>query len=537
MAREIESFREVTSITPKQSGQVQQALIEESHKILATQQEAKTTEMFSNIQLDLNALNSEYQIQNESDPFAGQDKYKAERQKLFDRYEKDVSPLQMRYWQDSVRKLSKQSDGTLQVWGLNQARKNTVGSINTSITNNLNQAMADGQNFGISNEATLESSLNFKESRDSLLKFGSENLGSESTAELLKNYSSDYTKTFLSGVADVNPVKALSLMGNKNIKSAFDNPAEYKKMQDAINHKSIGVNKFNAEKEVLNTMSVENSTFVKSLQKPLTYSELQQAVSQSGMSKPAQDYLMQANGFSSGAKKISNEDKMLNKLNLHSDIMKFLSKEKMDSKTISSLQDSIYTAMGNRSITKTEGLGYLDQLITPVAEERSSEANNWVQDWLGTNDDMGLRDIETYYEDNIEVKDAGVLNSANKIRIFDNYNSLLAEEAAKRDIKVADITKLSEREKSEIYKNSYDQAIKIYAEQKTPALRRLNDTPNQVVQDGKVIQASSGKRDLEPAGVIKLPPTQRKMTDKDGNSAIVEVDKNGKFVKVIRELP
>jgi len=219
--RNLVNMREVTQVVAENPNTLLDAGVEIGQEIMRQSQEAKINESLSQAQLDLNAMQSQYQTDFEADPMGGLTEYKKNRKAVFDKYAEGISPLYRRTWEDNARKIAQQNDATQQGWALKQTRVNTVNSINKSMKNNFLQANLDGQKFGGSDDGEISAFLNFENSKKSLMEWGSKNVGQETTEGMLENYENDYLKSFVSGVSDSNPQKAARLLEDEKIRTRF----------------------------------------------------------------------------------------------------------------------------------------------------------------------------------------------------------------------------------------------------------------------------------------------------------------------------
>lgn len=236
-SRDTSNFRTVINTVTKNPNQFMAATAEIGADIIRQGQESKINENISKAQLDLSALQTQYQIDFETNPMGGMEDYKQRRQEIFDNYGSDISPLFGRSWQDSVKKIELTNDATQQGWAYKQTRINTVRSINDSMKNNFKQANMDGQNFGNSDETEVGAYVNFELSQGQLTDWGNRNLGAGTTADMLDGYDKDYMKSFISGVADSNPQKAEALMADPKIKEMFSSD-EVDSFEDVIRKSS-----------------------------------------------------------------------------------------------------------------------------------------------------------------------------------------------------------------------------------------------------------------------------------------------------------
>ena len=223
--RDFSNLREVTDVEVDTSMTSMAKVVGEAENyagdIVRQGEEAELTHKLSGTQLQLNKLNSDYQTKYEGQPFAGKEEYETQRQAIFDRNGAGINPMYARGWQNGITKLSDASDASLQSWGIQQTRKNTVTSINDTMLNNFQQANIDGAKFAKADTNLLDNFLNFRDSRSNLEELGKRNLGEITTGETLKNYDKNYMKSFLIGVAEANPAKAMTVLQDENFAKNF----------------------------------------------------------------------------------------------------------------------------------------------------------------------------------------------------------------------------------------------------------------------------------------------------------------------------
>jgi len=505
-----------------QSNNLVPTLAKMGEKIIVEGQEAKITENFSRAQLDLAKVNRDYQTKYEGDPFGGLEVLKKDRDKILKNYENDISPMFRGLWQDNTRSLVMKDDAETEAWAYAQTKKNTVRSVNESIKNNMSQALMDGQSFG-SDDNQVTPVLNFSQSKKSLEGFASKNLGSETAKGLVENYSEDYLKSFLSGVSESNPLKALRLMDDENIQNGFKDKTQFMKMKEAVESRALQVQQINGEKEVLNVLKTENSLLVQSLEKPLSYAQLQSEFDKTNMSTAARSFFMKANGYtkadgSDGNAKLSAAEQLQFKSDVYKEIIATTSKDEISSDDIGALQTKIYEGMNNKALSETEGLGFLNQLVTPYIDKKEQGLQRYGSNgfWFYKGDDLGYSQVQQYFDDEIAVQapegedlgDLGqVVNNENKLKLMDNYTSALTQIAAQEGIKYGDIPQSSKAK--EIYAKAQIQAKQSFLSERYPQLSNLKpeEWPDAVVEeDGRKI--STGITSSKSTGSVAAPKPQ-----------------------------
>lgn len=511
--RQINNLRTVTEVvaeTPNQWGQVAADIGE---KIVVQSQEAKMTENMSAIQLELNGLNNQFRIENESDPMGSIEKYKEARKEIYDKYSTGISSFFMNDWEKSLGRMTAVSDAKYQAWAYGQSYKNTVTSFNGSISNFLKMASADGENFGSSDASDLEAFVNFAASRKELEEFGAKNLGAETTKKALGDFDNDYMKTFVSGVVETNPAKALKLMETKEVQDSFDTPEQFTKFRTAIENRAKRVDYNTGQRVVLGGLSRDNAPLNQSSGQ-MNYVQLQQG----DFSPAAREYYENLNGFTGSGKRggFTPEDKAGLKTAIFDNVQKLIKDKDMDAQSVRVVQDSIYKAMNKGAITQAEGQDYLKQIVAPliVKKEESMaqfQEGDGVFGWF--KDDLGFNGIQDFAEKQ-QLPTAGlnkstrravdVQNANARANLYDYYMGALQARAGRLGVPVASITDLPAIDRKKIYAEAQSEAQRLFLQDKHPQLRTLPDTPNFVYsKEGQLIPGMTGNRNLKSTGTAK----------------------------------
>lgn len=528
--RDLTNFRSVINQVVENPDQVAVAGAEIAESILRQGAEAKVAESVSRAQLDLSSLQNQYQVDFQGDPTAGMAKYKQDRQKIFDGLGKGISPLYRRSWEDTTRNIATRNDATQQAWSLKQTRVNTVASINNSMRNNFSQANNDGQSFGLSDETEIDAFVNFGTSMQTLEDFGTNNLGEITTNAMLENYEDDYMKSFLSGIAETNPLKALRLLESDVVKEHFNDPEQWGKMKKSVETRALNIQNINKDKEVLGILKNENALLTKSLQEPLSYSELQQEFERSGTSKAAQSFFMKANGYSNGKATLSSSGKLQFKTGIYKAITDAGEAENLSSQDLTKFQDMIYQGMDNGALTKTEGADYLNGLLTPVIANKEDFLDSFGRGaWNPFQDNIGFDGLQPILDEvNIaapEGEELGALgqsiNNQNTVELLDLYRNALNIEAKNKGLLVGDILNLPKGERIKVYTKAQDKAKRDFWTGRYPQLSSAEEIPPTIVtEDGSRIKTglSTGK----VSATVSV--NRRFMEDANGNKAWVYDD-------------
>lgn len=546
MQRDISDQNVVTDVTPLDVSSVSGAVSDITQNIAKAGNEAKITENVSKASLDLNALDNQWRIENQKDPFNQEavDDYKTQRKQIIDSYGSDVNPLYSRVWQDQSRKLLLDSDAQTQTWQYKQTHENTVDSIQNTMTNYLSLASVAGQNYANGDTSAISGLQNYSANIDQLKQFGYANLGAESTDELIKNYKDQHIKSFISGASLDNPLAASRMMDDPALKTQFTDEKEYVTMKEAIDTRAMNSDKITAQKQVLGVMQDENSILAQSLKTPISYNSLQEQFSQNpGLSAEAKKYFLRANGFSNedGSRKLPKDQQLQTKADLFTEMTNLTKDPTAQPDQIQGFQAKVYAAMNSGALNENEGANYINQILQPMIQKQDAAFGkvSWLPDGgipLFGDDHLGLGKVNDYVKDNITVPptigDNGkvqklnpvtnMANTANQVRFKDFYlNSLQAQAASYVDpdhpdgIKMGDIHTLNRSQRNQLYSDAMTEAQKFYMLDKNPSLSTMKDLPNQVF-DGTVLhQGMSGTRDIKPD--VTAPPVFKTQVGSDGN--------------------
>ena len=501
------------------SGTVQ-AVSQLATQIITQGQEAKINENLSKGQLALSALDNQFRIDNQSDPFNREatTKYKEDRKNLFNNAGEGISSSFKRQWESGVAELTGRSDIASQAWGFKQSRVNMVNSVNESIKTDFLLATESGRTFADDDIVDFEALLNFAPAKERLSDFASRNLGEETTDELLRTYNEDYVKSFISGAAENNPVKALQLLEDEGVKEVIVNG--YAPFKKAIENRALNMTSIESNQLILNKMRDSNDILSKSsLTNPIPYSELQQRFDKGDVSKEQRDFFSKANGYATTSAPLSLSEKEEMKVDVYDVVMSLATSDNITSSSVETLQNTIYNAMDKGAFTRKEGTDLINSLLSPIIEKKEAslsafEDSNWY--WP---DSLGFDDVQDYYKDNVEIKapdgedEVGAIsqrvNNNRKLALYSNYTSALERAASTKGISMLDLQDLNKEEKMKVYSDAAKTAIDLFAKDSFPGIRTLSDTPNDVLtNDGRVIKLKDEPADIPPDFTVDDIKTQ-----------------------------
>lgn len=460
------AFRQVTRVVAENPTSVLNEFAQIGQQILQQNEEAKVTENFSQLQLDLGQAELEYKTEFAADPVKGFNSFKQRRQKLIDSYSENISPLFRGQWNDSVRSLTARSDATQQKWVYTQARRNSISFVNTSMENSVNQAMRDGMAAGENDEEDIDAFVNFADSYQNIEKFAVNNLGEAEAGSVLKNYEQDYIKSFVSGVSFSNPEKALDLLNDEDVQKAFAEPDQYIKMRDAVTRRVDRKQKADFQRRDAEVLSGTNA--LAGTARNMNYAELQQVFDQMGVSKEAQEFYMDASGYTSKKRALTRGEKSDLKNKFYITMTDFIENEKVTTADMKAFQALTYGAMTKGALSKGEGFALLNNLMEPLLAAQKERADQFeTGEWNPFQDNLGFDTLKDEAErlsgfadiDPEELTEEQFFNvNRNKNLMYDAYIQSLGQQAQERNVSVAELGDIGRSEEIKIYNKALNDA-------------------------------------------------------------------------------
>lgn len=243
----------VTHVVAEEPGTLAVGIAHIGAKAAESSEESKLLMYGAQMHAQYKALDSKFRMDyadNPQDPQGLRDLAES-RQQLAASYSDKISSFYTRKWQEKTADLASQSDISNEAWSVQQNYHNTINNTNTAMKTYLDMGNKDGQAFGATESTDGSNVMNFLTARQQLTDFAGPTLGKDKAGAILKNFDADYVKSFVSGVAENNPVKAEQLLEMPEIKQHFSTQdredmtsqiARVKKMKDMQQSLSVTVN-------------------------------------------------------------------------------------------------------------------------------------------------------------------------------------------------------------------------------------------------------------------------------------------------------
>lgn len=547
MARDLSTYNRVTSVAPDVNnnllGNAISSIAEMSVNVIRQEEASNMNRLYSDMQLEINELDHKIKVDYESNPQMAQEKYKEHFATIVDRYGSNVSSNFIRDWEGNVSKLKTNNLLQLQNWGFKQGQINTKRNIATSLDNIYKVATSQGMSYGLGDGDDLDVLLGADASLSPLINMSSKMLGEETTKQMFEGVSDGYIKSFISGVAETNPIKAMELLSNEEVAGRMD-AGHRSKMQGAIKNKVMNYHKEMKEQEVFNAI-----LFNTELMKPMNYAQLQKAFDASpDMSDNAREFFLKRNGFSNLGEqglaytdlrskvaetgltddlkkqiieagnignltkaevkgllgKAESGDKMLQaeKIKQGIDVRGRIGKSSdMNAVELKKLQEDIYRASSTGALRKDDAEYYLGRVLPRIANTRKEDVRS---EEGGIADDIFKR-VDNYYRHNSSKNKSGdegirLYNAKMKMELYDLLEGNLKSEIEtlnNPDVQTyGDLRRLGTRDRNDIIKRASRKAVNDYAIGKAPQIEDMSVTPTKIKVEGQLINTGVEEKEL-----------------------------------------
>lgn len=267
--RDLNFSQEVAPSTPAMPDYSVAQAVESIGATLADQSaQSKLLAQSAKAQVGFKQLDTQFRLKYADDPTnkEGLESLAEQRATLADSLGESIPSIYSREWQKKTTELSTSSDVSNELWTGHQQRLNTVTNVNSSIKTYLDAGNKDGQAFGASDAVDVGGALNYLNARQNIEQFGNPALGTAKTEALLKDFNKDYVKSFVSGVAESSPAKAVQLLNSPDIQQHFTTEergdmisqiARVKKQQELSKQLTTTIN----DTGLTDVVNDENSTY------------------------------------------------------------------------------------------------------------------------------------------------------------------------------------------------------------------------------------------------------------------------------------
>lgn len=222
--RDLDFSPQVTDVVPKTedtatpfdaAGDIADTIAQQSAQSKALTATAQTS-------LAFRQLDTQFREQYADDPTnpQGLQNLQAARQAVITKQGGSVPNIAMRDYITQSIELGKTSDTSNQLWTTRQQVHNTANNLNTGMQTYYQQANNAGVDFG-TNGGDLGSALNYIDAAAHLHQNADPIIGADRSGEMMKEFNTNYVKSFVAGVAENDPQRAVALLDEPEIAQHF----------------------------------------------------------------------------------------------------------------------------------------------------------------------------------------------------------------------------------------------------------------------------------------------------------------------------
>lgn len=216
----------VTNVTPSLPDQgLMTGAADLADKIATVSANTKALAATAQVSFAYRQLDEQYRqaaASNPNDPQALADLQSA-RTQVVAQFGKDVPAIASQEFNIKAIELGQSSDKMNELWGMHQQVRNADNNMSTFTDTKLKQANMDGIKFGEDGAdfGNLNSVLNYESAQDDIKKFVVPIVGEPKADAFLKDFSGNYVKSFVAGVAERNPQAAAAMLERPEIAEHF----------------------------------------------------------------------------------------------------------------------------------------------------------------------------------------------------------------------------------------------------------------------------------------------------------------------------
>lgn len=225
--------------------------------IIDKQDKVKMSKNLSQMNLDVNDLFMTTQEKYKDDPLSQDalDFYATEARKIEDKYAAGVSPLNQSAFQANLQKVNANYAKQYKTWAAKQAVKNTEGDIKDTIANNNTLLYRAGLTDDYMNLANIQSNFNDITKNMTDIAASSGVLSAEQVKDFVDSMKSDGMVSYLTGLINTAPNKALGFLGQEAVLNDINSPKKAQSLRNAAKAQIEKVKREKTHKDVTDVMT------------------------------------------------------------------------------------------------------------------------------------------------------------------------------------------------------------------------------------------------------------------------------------------
>lgn len=215
----------VTDVTPENPdlGTATNTIMQVGDQIAQQSAQAKALQATAQTSTAFRQLDSQFRLNHADDPTNPEalQQLQAARKEVVQTVGANVPSIAMRAYTNKTIELGQQSDVSNTLWSTKQQVRNASNNLQTSRELFLTQANQAGQDYAKTGDGDVGAVLDYVQAGNSMKQFADPVIGGDKTNAFLKDFNTDYVKSFVAGVAENNPKQAAELLDDPNIQQHF----------------------------------------------------------------------------------------------------------------------------------------------------------------------------------------------------------------------------------------------------------------------------------------------------------------------------
>lgn len=193
--------------------------VQDYQRLRLNQEKIKIDTNATKARVEMDNIVNQWRLDNQADPDNEEAKMSLQQnlQSVLDKYGNQIAPLAKMDWDVTANKMLSGYQAANNDWAFTQRAENTKLNVAENINLNLDMAYRDGLNGNL-----LGGFANLDNSYKQLMTYAAPNLGEQGAKDLLSDYKSQYTTSFVNGLIESNPDAALEFLNDEGNQKALN---------------------------------------------------------------------------------------------------------------------------------------------------------------------------------------------------------------------------------------------------------------------------------------------------------------------------
>lgn len=231
-------------------------------RLRLNQEQIKIDTNATKARMEMDGIVNQWRLNNQADPDNEEAKMSLQQnlQSVLDKYGSQIAPIAKMDWDVTANEMMSGYQMAHNDWAFTQRAENTKLNVAENINLNLDMAYRDGLNGNV-----LGGYANLDNSYRQLMTYAMPNLGEQGARELLTDYKSDYTTSFVSGLIERDPQAAIDFLSDEGNQKALNNDRKFGALRSLAQKgmktaQELRIQQFNRDKKENYISFLENPT-------------------------------------------------------------------------------------------------------------------------------------------------------------------------------------------------------------------------------------------------------------------------------------